>query len=183
MFGFAVVTASVFALGFEAPVWSAGQEVPKKKPETASLVEVDRQIADMNSVLQKILGKLRKAREKNDIRQVNCLTPKLNIIKGLLTASERARIVLQAASAGGDTETAGAYARRIRLYRDRGAEVEKTPGECTGEEVERGGTTLVYVRPERGDGLESGEISPFDVESEAETPGPFPVIPPASPFR
>lgn len=139
----------------------------------------------MNGTLNRLLKEVGHARDEGNLPRVNCLTVKLNLVKGLVKASEQAKIVLAETAYKHDSKTADAYGAKIKAYGESVAEVEQSIDECTGKENNKGeeGITLVYVRPE-------GEGNPLERESTnslQSTPGisndGYPVAPPASPFR
>jgi len=156
-------------------------EVAKKEP--VDLKTVDKQIAGMNGVLEKLLKEAQKAREKNDIRTLNCLLVKINLQKGLIKAASRARLVLLEAKFAEDPATASAYAEKIRSYRQSTEEIEKSMDECGRTGTTGEGTTFLYIRPEGVPETDLEETTPWDWEEETAPDEQYPVIPPASPFR
>jgi hypothetical protein len=159
------------------PLFAAGE--PLKE---SSLAAVDKRVTGMNDVQKKLYKEIAKAREENDIRRVNCLLTKLNLVKGLLKASDRAKAVLLEAFYGNDPETAGIYKTKIESYADSAKEVERSIDECRGVKTIGEGTTMVYIRPEGSADLQPSEAGPWDWNFLPGSEG-YPAVPPASPFR
>ncbi len=171
-------------VGVGAVVWLApGPLFPADEGvKESSVAQVEKRIDGMNGILKKLYREVAKAKEENDIHRLNCLMTKLNLVKGLLKASERAKVVLMESFYGGDKPTAGLYLRKVNSYWDSAVEVDQSIPECKGAKTVGEGQSLVYIRPEGEPGVEPQEQSPWDYEflpgSEA-----YPVVPPASPFR
>lgn len=147
-----------------------------------SLVQVERRITDMNAVLKKLYQEISRAKEKNDLHRVNCLLTKLNLVKGLLKASDRSKAVLLEAFYGNDTATARVYKAKVDSYADSAKEIERSMEECRGVRKVGEGTTLVYIRPEGGTELQPTEANPWDRGFVPGADG-YPAVPPASPYR
>jgi hypothetical protein len=169
--GATVVLCMPLRLAYSAP------EVLKE----SAIAQVDKQIGDINGILKKLYRETAKAKEENDIHRYNCLLTKLNLVKGLVKASERAKGVLMDAFYGGDTDTSKIYLKKVNSYAESAKEVERSLSECAGVKTIGEGASLVYIRPE-GEELQPGDQSPWDWEFVPGQEG-YPAVPPASPFR
>jgi hypothetical protein len=143
---------------------------------------VQKQISGMNNVLETLLLEAQKAKEKNDVRRLNCLLVKINLVKGLIQASDRAKLVMMEALYADDAETTQVYARKIDAYGKNVEEVGTSLDECSQIQASGEGTTLLYIRPEEGPEEGLTQASPWDWGAQTE-PGDYPVVPPASPYR
>ncbi len=143
---------------------------------------VDKQVSRMTVSLRNVYKEVAEAKKKNDILLINCLMTKLNLLKGLLRASQRAKIVLMEAYFGGDMDTAKLYRGKVESYATSAKEIEDSLPECRGKEALKEGTRLVYLRPADERPVFVDPWTPWDW---SRTPGEsgFPVVPPASPFR
>ena len=148
------------------------------------VARVEKQIASMNGALKHLLKEVAKARQKNDIRRINCLLIKLNLVKGLLKASEKAKVVLMESSYSGDARTANAYGTKIESYHDSVTEIKKSMKECFGVKGVDEGATVVYIQPvgEAGEDV-SKVVTAWDWDAAATGVAGYPVVPPGSPFR
>jgi hypothetical protein len=175
--GFLVLSVVAAGLVFPALGWAAADPVKE-----SALSQVDRRIVGMDGTVKKLYREVAKAREENEIHRVNCLQAKLNLVKGLLKAADRAKAVLLEAFYGKDTETAAIYKGKVDSYADSSAEIEKSISECRGVKTAGEGTTLVYIRPEGAEEVEPSESGGW---TWGFTPGSegYPAVPPASPFR
>lgn len=135
----------------------------------------------IESIYTRLEVQMSKAQNQNDIRQVNCILTKLNLVKGLLKASQRASLVLTKAYVDNQGKTVDMYKKRVTDYHDSAATLESSMDECLPERRGDAAATMVFIRPEGDSALAFGDTSPFAWSYE--TPGTFPVIPPASPFR
>ena len=176
-----LVIGALFIAATSASV-QAYANTGKPKTTPVNLKAVEKQVSGMGDVLKKLLTAAQKAKEKNEIKTLNCLVVKTNLVKGFMQAASRASLVLTEASFSGDHVTANAYASRIESYRKQVNEIGESIDECSEVGTVREGTTLVYIRPEEGVETDLTEIAPWDWEEET-GPEDFPVVPPASPFR
>ena len=157
-------------------------DVVKPEPEI-TVATVEKRMSSMREVLKRLLKEIAAARQAKDLRKVNCLLAKLNLVKGLLKASERAQVVMLEATYGKDMPTSRTYGKKIVEYGDNVDEIEKSIPECSGVEVRSEGTALVYIRPDEPE-LTVDETTPWDGWDEVNGgPENYPVVPPASPFR
>jgi hypothetical protein len=174
---FGIILTLAFVFPFAPPLFSKENE---KKPMTVS--SVDDQISQIRSTLKRVLEELARAKGSNDVKRVNCLQSKVNLVKGLLKASEKANIVFLEASYAKDASTAESYGRKIQMYAGSVEEISRSIDECSAAEVTSEGSTLVYIRPEEPE-LAVSETSPWGgTDGIGGTEG-YPVVPPASPFR
>jgi hypothetical protein len=183
---FALVMSVIFftapALGADSMPTPVPPSVKKAEPPISASA-VEKRITSMREVLKRLLKELASARQANDVRRVNCLLAKLNLVKGLLKASERAQVVMLEATYGNDAATTQVYGKKIMTYGGSADEIERSIAECSGVEVRAEGTSLVYIRPDEPE-IQTGEETPWD-GSDVTTSGPesYPVVPPASPYR
>ncbi|HLG20995.1 MAG TPA: hypothetical protein VI895_14425 [Bdellovibrionota bacterium] len=141
-------------------------------------------VSSIEGTLKKFVKAVAKAREENDIKRLNCLMTKMDLVKGFLKASERAKVVLMESSFAGDAKTADMYGQKIGAYGKNTSEIENSIEECYGVGGTGDGTTVVYIRPS-GEGMESADgtvLSPFGEDDLYPAEG-YPAVPPASPFR
>jgi len=111
--------------------------VPEKQERSAK--EVER----MKDSLRQALERLKTARERKDILQLNCVNDKLSAIKGLLKLSEEAWSNLLEAIAKGDEELINHEFTKISIA---GVRVENFRVEvegCVGEASQYTGETVV----------------------------------------
>ena len=157
--------------------------IAKEPSPEQRVATVEKQVTSMGKILKKLLKGVARARQLNDVGRLNCLMVKLNLVKGLMKASERAKIVLMEAAYGGDAKVAATYAQKVNAYDSSVDEIESSISECTGVDASGEGTSIVYIQPEGETGLgATGGLSPFDFE-DVDQPDDFPVVPPATPFR
>ena len=154
------------------------------------LEKVDKEVAFIEGTLKKFLKEISSAREANDVRRLNCLMTKRDLVKGFLKASERAKVVLMESSFAGDGKTADIYGNKISSYSDNVGEIEKSIEECQGVEAKGEGTSVVYIRPadDAAGDIFADDLSPWtgdDLRPGDDLPGVegYPAVPPASPFR
>src|SRR5580765_5838050 len=127
MFGFIPFVLTIAFFIFMSP--TAHAKDTAAKPTTAS--NVDGRINSIRSVLKQLLGALAEAKKSNDIQRVNCLQVKLNLVKGLLKASEKANVVFLEASFSKDLATAEAYGKKVDMYGTSADDVAKSINECS----------------------------------------------------
>ena len=88
----------------------------------ADLVSVQKQSKEKVNAIESVYTRMEvqmgKAQNQNDIRQVNCILTKLNLVKGLLKASQRASLVLTKAFVDSEQKTVDMYKKRIVDYHD-----------------------------------------------------------------
>jgi hypothetical protein len=154
------------------------------KPAPAvTVAAAEKKIVSMREILKRLLKEVAAAREANDVRRLNCLIAKLNLVKGLLKASERAQVTMLEATYANDAATGQTYGRKILTYGDSAEEIERSIDECSGVEVRSDGAAMVYVRPDTPE-LQPRDEAPWDTTVDVNSgPEGYPVVPPASPFR
>jgi hypothetical protein len=164
-------------LYFCVPNLFAAPEVKDSK-----VVTVEANVEAMSKTLKRLYKELGEAKKKNELPRVNCLLAKINLVKGLLKAGERAKGVFLESHYVGDAQTASTYQAKVASYAGAAREIEKSIDECTSARKKEEGTTLVYIRPEGDAAEEVFEQSPWDWN---DPPGSmqYPAVPPASPFR
>ena len=153
--------------------------------QTKSSENASGHIKTIEKSLSKTEKLLTKAKEQNNVSQVNCLLQKRNLILGLLRASQRAKEGMSLASINQEDGTVKSYSDKISAYQKSASEVEQSLDECVSslDKKEADLATLVYIRTdsEPDFGIKYDD-SAWNLDF---TPGSehFPVIPPASPFR
>ena len=161
---------------FGGSSWSADSSV--KHPADNS----DERISGMKKILNRIAAELGQAKKTDDIHRINCLTTKLNLVKGLIKASQRAQMSLVDAAANQDAATVRSYTQKISTYGDSVDDIAKSISECLPTEGLPEGMALVYIRPEEPE-LVPEEVNPWEAEGTIGGGEGIPVIPPMSPFR
>jgi hypothetical protein len=162
---------------FAGPAYSADPKIKE-----AAVTQAEKRIVGMEAIQKKLIREVAKAREENDIHRLNCLLTKLNLVRGLIKASDRAKVILLESFYGGDAGTAGLYLKKVNSYADSAAEVERSIPECAGLKTIGEGTTLVYINPGGEGEFAPSEKSPWDWEFVPGAEG-YPAVPPASPYR
>jgi hypothetical protein len=152
---------------------------PEKK---ISLTEIEKRMNSMQGILKAVLIEVADARNVGDLRKVNCLVMKLNAVKGLVRASENAHIVMLEATYDNDPCTTQSFAKKIVTYSDSLDEIAKSLDECSGAGTKSDGTTVVYIRPDETEPIIQ-ESSPWNRGDNVGGADPYPVAPPASPYR
>jgi hypothetical protein len=172
-FGLVFFCASIFA-------------AEKATPEIR-LAKAGGEITTMEKVLKLFYEEVRKARKDDDVRRLNCLLEKLDLVRGFIKAAQRAKDVVTESAYGGDDTTAEAYLEKILAYAKHVSELEKSKSECfNGSTQPEEGTTLVYIRPAQEEiaGLETDKsLTPSDPGQGTASVEGYPVVPPASPYR
>ncbi|MCA9524831.1 MAG: hypothetical protein KC549_00865 [Myxococcales bacterium] len=144
----------VVGVGFLAFVGAAGAQEPtyrsaERLPTPAKLERSGQEIDKMKGTLKQALERLKSARERKDILQVNCVNDKLSAIKGLLKISEEAQANLKEAARQEDEELVNHEFTKISIA---GIRVENFRVEvegCVGEASQYTGETVVdtYIDP------------------------------------
>lgn len=143
---------------------------------------VKEKISQIDAIVTRLEVQLGKAESANDLTQVNCILSKVNLVKGLLKASQRSALVLTKAYIDQNDKMTGVYQKRVQDYRDNAVELEAAMNECLGVAPLDRRSTLVLIRPEGGQELGYADTSPWawDYVEGAES---IPAIPAASPYR
>ena len=136
----------------------------------------------MDDVLKQFLEAVAKAREENNVKALNCLVLKQNLVKRLIKASQRANDVLLEAAFAGDAKTTDLYAKRVDSYEQFVREVGKSKDKCLSVNATAAGTTTVYIRPKTAGEAKSGVTGPWEPKTFDGSEN-YPVVPPGSPFR
>ncbi|MEZ4473159.1 MAG: hypothetical protein R3F60_20720 [bacterium] len=131
--------------GAQEPTYRAAERLPTPAKIERSGQEIDK----MKGTLKGALDRLKSARERKDILQVNCVNDKLSAIKGLLKISEEAQANLREAARQEDEELVNHEFTKISIA---GVRVENFRVEvegCVGEASQYTGETLLetYIDP------------------------------------
>ena len=153
---------------------------------SADLAKVQTQskekIAEIEAIHTRLEVQLKKAEGTNDLRQVNCILTKLNLVKGLLKASQRSTLVLTRAYIDQDQKMTAIYQKRVDDYRANAVELESSMDECLDPNAVDRRSMLVLIRPEGAGEPAYQDMSPWAWDY-VEGSDNLPTIPPASPYR
>ncbi|MCB0308091.1 MAG: hypothetical protein KDD48_01860 [Bdellovibrionales bacterium] len=153
---------------------------------SANLVAVKKvnkiKIDAIEEIYTRLELQLAKAESQNDIHQINCILNKVNLVKGLLKASQRSLLVITKAYVDHQDKVVSLYEQKIKDYLKNAKDLEASLEKCIPSSSDEMGPMLVLIRPESSTDLEFGDLSPWS-EDYIESAQNLPVVPPASPFR
>ena len=170
-----VVLFTIFS--FTESVFPKDKKIKQEQP-----LQIQIQISIMIKIKNLFEREVDLARTENDILRLNCLITKLNLVKGLIKASERSKIILVNALLKQDSVASAIYQKKMTTYYESTLELEKTIPECRALKEMPEGTTLVYIQPEGESELDISKTTPWDWGFNQGAEG-YPAVPPASPFR
>lgn len=152
-------------------------DLEKIKKNTKSKIDA------IDVILTRLELQLSKAEEQNEMRQVNCILTKVNLVKGLLKSSQRASLILTRAYIDNQSKISQTYQKRIEDYHASAVELEASLDECIPRRRSSLAAFLVFISPLGAGAFDFfKDISPWS-NSYIEDAENLPVIPPASPFR
>ena len=185
-----VVLMQCFLVGnLSAKVAEGDMTVDGNMPAEEMNERVDKYLADMNKVLEKVMAILKETRKEKDIIKLNCVNDKVTAIKGLIKVSELGSIAFKEAIVKNDKGTMENEFTKISISYQKVKQLQAEAEACIGEMAIYLGETKVNV--EMDEATQEMESEAISTRGSTEAGGDTPAAgddntgrpPAASPFQ
>lgn len=171
----ALIIGLALVLSGAASAQQLGYRMAEKLSTPEKVSKAEKNTVKMKAVLRQTIQRLKDAKERNDILQINCVNDKLSAIKGLLKISEEAGGNLNEAAAKSDEELVNHEFTKISIASARVENFRAEVEGCVGEASQYTGKTVVDTKIDsdiRSDDPADEDLEPGVTSVNTERPAP-----------